>query len=211
MPGDPCKHEGRSVLLVEGVNDCHVVLALCGTHKVPETFGLYQCGGKGRVLKRLNALIVAPDQPYAIGAVLDADADLEDEWRSVRAKLRDHSYRFPNSPNVDGTILEEPGLPRVGLWLMPDNQTPGMLEDFCIQMIKGTGHQQAEAAVSTAQAAGVCTFKPDHLSKAIVHTYLAWQDEPGRPLGQAITSRTLRPDTETAKAFVAWLTRLFGG
>ena len=37
----------------------------------------------------------------------------------------------------------------------------------------------------------------------------AWQDEPGRPLGQAITKQALRPHTDIAVRFTDWLTRLF--
>jgi len=38
------------------------------------------------------------------------------------------------------------------------------------------------------------TFIPNHKSKAVIHTYLAWQNEPGMPLGQAITARALNPE-----------------
>ena len=53
------------------------------------------------------------------------------------------------------------------------------------------------------------TFQSLHLSKAIIHTYLAWQDEPGYPMGQAITKQSLRPHTDIAIKFTDWLTRLF--
>ncbi len=43
----------------------------------------------------------------------------------------------------------------------------------------------------------------------MIHTYLAWQDESGYPLGRAITRQALRPQTEIAIRFAHWLTRLF--
>lgn len=46
-------------------------------------------------------------------------------------------------------------------------------------------------------------------SKAVIHTYLAWQDEPDRPLGQAITKQALRPQTDIAVRFTDWLKALF--
>ena len=52
-------------------------------------------------------------------------------------------------------------------------------------------------------------FKEIDLEKAIIHTYLAWQDEPGYPLGKAITAQSLRPETPIAREFTNWLTRLF--
>ncbi|MCC5649013.1 hypothetical protein LC609_04000 [Nostoc sp. XA013] len=55
----------------------------------------------------------------------------------------------------------------------------------------------------------VTTFKPLDISKAVIHTYLAWQDEPDRPMGQAITKQALRPNTDIAIRFTDWLIRLF--
>ena len=41
-------------------------------------------------------------------------------------------------PDRDGTIiLETEDLPRVGVWLMPDNESAGELEDFVARMIPG--------------------------------------------------------------------------
>ncbi len=61
----------------------------------------------------------------------------------------------------------------------------------------------------SARQKGVTTFKEGRHSKALIHTYLAWQEEPGKPLGQAVTSHALRPQTEIARIFVNWLNRLF--
>jgi len=67
----------------------------------------------------------------------------------------------------------------------------------------------AAESVSAAKERGHATFKDVHLSKAILHTYLSWQDEPGKPLGQSITSHVLNPQAEIAHTFTSWLRRLF--
>jgi AAA15 family ATPase/GTPase len=46
-------------------------------------------------------------------------------------------------------------------------------------------------------------------SKAIIHTYLAWQKEPGRPMGQSITAKVLDPNLEIALSFITWIRTLF--
>jgi hypothetical protein len=46
-------------------------------------------------------------------------------------------------------------------------------------------------------------------SKAVVHTYLAWQDEPGSPLGQFITKQALQLNIEIAVSFTDWMQKLF--
>jgi hypothetical protein len=208
---DPCKHEGERVLLVEGKNDCHVILAICAHYQVPETFGIYRCDNDENVLKRLNALIIKPDPPETIGIVLDADQrGVMNRWQQFRKKIHGHGYSFPGQPDPGGTILK--GMERksgIGIWLMPNNKETGMLEDFLIPMVAGEAVKAAENCVDKARAKGVATYKKNHRSKAVIHTYLAWQDEPGRPLGQAVTANVLQPETELAKKFVNWLQKLF--
>ena len=208
---DPCKYGGKKVLLVEGKTDCHVILALRSYYKIPENFGIYQCGGDLEVLKRLNALILQPAPPERIGVILDADyGNIESRWGQVREKLKNHSYSMPGQPAPNGTIIEGgEDIPVIGVWLMPDNQTSGLLEDFLMPMVPAKAIEAASACVKKAESTGVARFKKPHRSKAVIHTYLSWQDEPGRPLGQSITSLALQPDTGLAETFVNWLKRLF--
>ena len=208
---NPCKYSGKRVLLVEGKNDCHVILALCETHKIPETFGIYDCESDTKLLLRLNALILQPDMPEIIGIVMDADKpDVMGRWQSIQSKIKAHQYLFPEFPNESGTILaENPGKPRLGIWLMPNNQDSGMLEDFLAKMARPEAIAAAYNCVNMAKAKGVSSFKEAHYSKAVIHTYLAWQDEPGKTLGQSVTSEALKPHTEIAEKFTDWLKRLF--
>ena len=208
-----CKQDRDKVLLIEGDNDCHVVMALCKAHNIPETFGIYQCGSDVGVLKRLNALIIRPNPPQVIGVMLDADKpSLEGRWQSIKDKLKNnnHSYLLPIIPHAEGTVVESiTDKPKLGFWLMPNNQDSGMLEDFCAQLAQPVSLAFARECVQQAQERKVTTFKEVHLSKAVIHTYLAWQDEPGYPLGKSITSQALRPHTDVAVIFTNWLIRLF--
>jgi hypothetical protein len=45
--------------------------------------------------------------------------------------------------------------------------------------------------------------------KAVIHTWLAWQDVPGKPLGTAITARYLDAGVSEVNDFIAWLRQLF--
>jgi hypothetical protein len=208
---DWCRHEGNAVLLVEGENDCHVILALCKKYQVPEAFGIYQCGSDGQALRRMNALIAGPNPPRILGLVIDADnPNLSGRWKSIQGKLSHYGYVFPEAPSLGGTVLDSPSEETcLGFWLMPNNQDDGMLEDFCSEMIAENSLDTVRECIGLAKNKGCATFKEVHYSKAVVHTFLALQDEPGRPLGQAITAQTLKPDTTTAQAFVTWLNRLF--
>ena len=207
---NPCKYAGDKVLLVEGADDCHVILALCKHFAIPETFGIYECGSDIEAIKRMNALLASENLPTTIGLVTDADTNLTDRWASISNKLKSKGYVFPTTPHPSGTIIQpDDDKPRIGFWLMPNNQTVGMLEDFCLEMIREDAKQTIEECIQIAESRNHTTFIPAHRSKAIVHTHLAWQDEPGKPLGQSITKQTLLAETDTAKQFAKWLTELF--
>jgi hypothetical protein len=204
-----CKSRAERIVLVEGKDDCHVILALAQHYSLLENFGIYECGSDGMVLKRLNALIPSPEpvRPLAIGVVLDKTAD---RWMQLTRKISPHGYSLPSKPALDGTIVEGDGTnPRVGVWMMPDNVNDGMLEDFLLPAAPPAALEVAREAVSLAKTKQASTFKDAHHSKAVIHTYLAWQDEPGRPLGLSLTCQLLSAETPTAKRFIAWLNRLF--
>ena len=200
------------VLLVEGPDDCHVIASLSQAHSIPDIFDICDCGGSPEVIKQLNALIAQSDPPKIIGIVIDADdPSLEQKWTSIRDKLRNnHGYQLPIKPAIEGTLVKGSGdLPDLGFWLMPNNQVTGKLESFCIELADPASLEFSKHCVAAAQGQNLTTFKPVDLEKAIIHTYLAWQDEPGYPLGKAITAQSLRPETPIAREFTNWLTRLF--
>lgn len=212
MSNDLCQHDGNRVLLVEGKDDCHVVMALCKSHDVPEEFGIYQCGSDLNVLKRLNALIIKPDGPTRIGIVLDADrSPASNRWTQITNKLEHYDYDFPASLSSGGVIIcsDTTNLPSIGCWIMPNNQDIGALEDFCIEMADDEMFDHARNTTQNAKKHGYAKFTNNHLNKAYIHTYLAWQETPGQPMGLAITTKALEPDTSIASEFTTWLVNLF--
>ncbi len=204
------KHNGDRVLLAEGKNDCFVIASLCSAHNVLENFGLYDSGSDAKALKRLSALIAGSEPLEVIGIVLDADnPNIQSKWASVKSRLTKLGYTMPSSPNLDGTIVSADDLPRVGIWLMPNNNIDGMLEDFCRTLASDSAIDFAQACALEAKEKGYASFKDVHLSKSTIHTFLAWQDEPGMPLGQAITSNALDSSKPTAIQFIDFLKRLY--
>jgi hypothetical protein len=93
---------------------------------------------------------------------------------------------------------------------MPDNTVPGMLEDFCRLLIP-TNDPLWIRALRAVQAIPESErlFSVQHAAKANIHTWLAWQEEPGKPIGQAITKKYLDADAPHALRLIAWLRSLF--
>ncbi|MEC4817967.1 MAG: DUF3226 domain-containing protein [Scytonema sp. PMC 1069.18] len=203
-------------LLVEGKNDRHVIWALCERHQLPETFSVEVPSaedGQGiEVLLAELPIRLKQDNLRTLGIVMDADWDLSARWQAVRQRLNASGYEeIPESPLPEGWVYVSPNLPKVGVWLMPDNQLPGMLENFVTQLIT-TDDSLLLKAVSVLQdieQAGLNRYSLVQHPKALIHTWLAWQQTPGMPMGQAITARVLNHESHEAITFVKWLKKLF--
>jgi len=53
-------------------------------------------------------------------------------------------------------------------------------------------------------------FPVSYRSKALIHTWLSWQKEPGTPLGLAIKNHELDAGATFALPLMGWLRRMFG-
>lgn len=92
---------------------------------------------------------------------------------------------------------------------MPDNRSRGMLETFLALLVPtSTLLDHARAAHGEAIRLGA-PCRPPHADKALVHTWLAWQDPPGRQLHEAVRDRVLDTASPHADAFVAWFRDVF--
>lgn len=204
-----------SQLLVEGKNDQHVIWALCKQHQVPETFTVEtpgkDTGGVDALLKSIPVRIKISGL-RALGVVLDADRDLENRWNAIRGCLDQIGYLdLPNCPEPDGSIIEDETMPRFGIWLMPNNNLPGMLENFVSELIPENDllATKAENILSEIESEHLNRYIFSHHQKAFIHTWLAWQEIPGQPMGQAITAKVLSHDQPIAHNFIDWLNSLF--
>jgi len=203
-------------LLVEGKNDRHVIWALCNQYQLPETFSVEVPAADAT--EGIEALLdglplkLREKNLQILGIVVDADQDLAARWQALGYRLRMSGYQdIPDAPPTEGWVYTAPELPKVGVWLMPNNQLPGMLEDFVAHLIPANDKllPKAESILPEIEQAGINPYTFIHRPKALIYTWLAWQEKPGMPMGQAITARVLRYDSLLAIAFVEWLKRLF--
>lgn len=197
------------VLLVEGADDKGVSVAFLqrSTLEVDVVDG----HGYEKLRAGLGAQLLVSGRTH-LGVVVDADADPAGRWRSIADVVAKYGYTLPVEPDAGGTVAPSParGLPVLGLWLMPDNSTDGMLEHFVSAMIPGDDLLWPRACAAVSGLSGAARPFPEvHRAKAEIHTWLAWQKEPGRPMGQAITKKFLEGTAPGAASFQAWLGRLF--
>lgn len=195
-------------LLVEGSDDRHLIGHLLQQHGVSlASDEILECGGVEPLLEE-HLPVVLKGSYTSIGIVVDADLDVQSRWQSIRDRLRQSGYEVPATPAADGLILTDRP-PAVGVWIMPDNVLPGMLEDFVRQLVPPDDDlwPMAERSVAAIPA----TSRRFHAAaerKAEIHTYLAWQEQPGMRMGSAIANKYFEANTTLAIMFVEWFTRL---
>lgn len=196
-----------NVLLVEGVDDKHVVWHLCSKLAPDLEFDCLEKGSYGQLLRAIPVEMKVPGRE-AVGILMDADDDISARWEAIHYRVNDTSNTFPNALLPSGTILT--GKPRVGIWLMPDNQNAGELEDFVLQLLPADDPvwPRAERFVE-----GIPEmhreFRPQKVRRAKIHAWLATRQKP-RQMGAAIGAGSLNATAPAAKALVDWLTALFG-
>ena len=201
-------------LLVEGRDDEHCVLQLMKRHDVDwDNAGavlprVHDCGG----FDPLRASLSVSAKSYGrLGVMVDANADICRRWNDVKRELHKVGVALPDQPAPGGVII--PGLQsgwRVGVWLMPDNQNRGQLEDFLGRLVPSDDSCWTHACEATRRAKELGARFPEKVfCKANIHTWLAWQESPGLPFGMAITARYFGVDSAEALAFADWFKRLF--
>jgi len=204
----------EKVLMVEGKDDEHVLKHLSGNRCGPRFDEVEPYEGYPRLLAAIVPRLKAGGNEKVFGIVLDADTNLEARWQSVRDRLVELGYNnVPHTPAADGTIVDPPNdafLPRVGIWIMPDNQTTGNLEDF-LKFLVPADSELYEHVISSVDGIPPSEqkFSTVDRSKVLIHTWLAWQKDPGKPLGTAITAKYLDPTVPQVDTLISWLNRPF--
>jgi hypothetical protein len=160
--------------------------------------------------KLLAAVGVAARSLDRLGVVLDADHDVSACWQQAIDRFGKEGVAFPPTPDPAGTVVQTMDGKRFGVWLMPDNRVPGILEDFLATLVPPNDPTWSHALSAThdARALGAPLATAD-ISKGVLHAWLAWREQSGVPFGTALTSSVLRHDSTLAIAFVGWFRRLF--
>ena len=197
------------VLLVEGDNDKHVVLQMCARILGMPEFCIIAKGGVDAVLASIaNELRV--DGRKAVAIVVDANDHVTERWRAVTEPLRELAIDVPEQPEPDGTCIEgSTRLPRVGIWLMPNNESMGELEDFVRSMLPDDDPvwPQAESYIDGIPE-GNRRFTDKKALRAKVHAWLATRSRP-RLMGVAVRDGDLHVNGELATKFADWLRHVF--
>lgn len=172
--------EKPKLLIGEGKDESIFFQELLGTVGAVDVQVL-EYGGKTQLSRFLRTLPTVPgfSDLKSLGITRDGDDSARSAFESVAGSLGKAGLPIPKRP---GEYV--PGSPRVGVFILPDCQRPGMLEDLCLDSI------QAGPAMACVNGFFDCLRQHNHpepnaLSKARVHVWLASCSEPDRRLGEA--------------------------
>lgn len=201
----------RHVLLVEGSDDRHVVHHIANRADATLAFSILPKGGIDPLLNAIERDIKVPGRE-AVGILADANDDIDARWQAVADRIRRAGLGIepPTHPDPAGTIIPEAARrPRVGIWLMPDNWSPGEIEDFVAAMIPPDDSvwplaQEYIDGIPEADR----KFKDGKAQRARVHAWLAAREEPRR-MGLAVGAGDLDVNVPLCQSFADWLQRLF--
>ncbi len=129
------RSETNSLLLVEGHDDKHVVRHVWKHYHGSECppFEIEDKSGFNRLIDSIQPEFKV-DRRKALGILVDGNDDPNQRWNQIISRLPANLRRIlPQQPERSGTIVD--GMPRLGIWLMPDNYSSGELEDFVHQLI----------------------------------------------------------------------------
>jgi hypothetical protein len=218
------KNSFENLLLVEGATERRAIPELVEANgviweispKMPIVFIDDYAGGDKKVIKPAvisNELNVAKRE--TLGLIVDADDSCANRWQSIRNTCINFIPDLPKDIPLEGLVhntVKKNGKPvKFGVWIMPDNKTSGMLETFLAYLIRDESEilwQYSQKVVSEAKSKGA-NYKPTHVDKANIHTWLAWQDEPGNQLHIAVKKKVLDPQHPKAVVFVNWFRTLY--
>lgn len=199
----------KQILLVEGRDDQHVIYALCQKFQLSKTFDVKDTDGVDNLLKQLPVQLKSTGL-RTIGIIVDADSGINHRWKQIRSILRDRLPNIPTSVPKEGLVFEENSI-RVGVWLMPNNELNGMLENF-IQFLVPSDDElilEVENHLNQVEGKKLNKYRSIHKDKAKIHAWLALQEDPGTPLGLSITKKYLNPNVKECKVLVDWLKFVF--
>jgi hypothetical protein len=132
----------KNLLIVEGKGEQYAIPELMDFHTVwgdkPKDWvvEIKEMNGVKSILKR-GTISAASKTPglRALGVIVDADDEFPARWERLKQLCGEFAGEVPNDLPANGLIHVSPTGLRVGVWIMPDNSSRGMMETFLARLL----------------------------------------------------------------------------
>ena len=193
------------LLLVEGRDEVNLFGALT-RHRFGEErqqkIQVIDAGGRDRFPSNLNAIALVTRSVRAIGVVRDADDDAGGAFLSICDHLRNAGYE---PPTAHGGFSDS--APTVGVFIVPDGNTPGAIETLCKRSREGNAVSGCvEDYMSCLDGRGA--MRSGNRDKTFAHAYLAAMDDPVARVGEGALRGAWDFDSDAFADLSAFLRQL---
>lgn len=178
--------EKPKIVVSEGIEEERFfprLLRICDKPSLSETIQFVNCGGKSNLENFLKGArdFTGFNRITSIGIVLDANGQSQSVQSSLqRAQNALSLIQFP--------VPTQLGMPealsgkRAIIWVMPNNQDNGELEDLCLEAL--SKHFLMPCVGQIESCVNGLAQRPTKSAKPCLYTLLAWLDPPGRRLSE---------------------------
>ena len=160
----PISH--KKVLAVEGDDENNFFKALLKNMGI-NGVDIRNVGGSAQFKDKLPTLVKASGffDVEVLAIIRDAEDNATAAFKSARSTIKRCGLIPPESPKKYTNTV-----PKIGVYIMPGNSDKGMLEDLCMEIVKGS--PKAKCATDFIDCILKFEDGPKKKSKAVVHAYL---------------------------------------
>lgn len=155
----------KKIIAVEGKDEVNFLYALLKHLKITE-IQVINFGGKHKFTNKIEQITKLEDFDNVthFGLIRDADDSYTSAFDSVTLSLKKVNLPFPKK----NTFFSEKLNPKIGIYIMPDINKVGMLENLCIETIKNNDEFDC-----IEKFINCLSEKPKKIEKSIIQIYLA--------------------------------------
>jgi len=193
----------KKLLAVEGIDELNFFEELFKHIGMADTVDLRDVGGKDQFKNKMPALkkITGFNKLEAIAIIRDADESLKSAFESIKGVLEKMDLKAPARPGKFSG-----GIPKVGIFIMPDNANNGMLENLCLDTVKD--HEAMKCVNPFIDCSKELKEQPKNIAKAKAQSFLALMPEIANSVGRGAKKDYWDFDSVELKALIRFLTQL---
>lgn len=193
----------EKLLAVEGMDEIVFFEELLKYIGLADSIDLVQVGGKDQFKIKMPALQKTSGFLHlnSIAIIRDADKNGGGAFISIKKILEKMNLQPPDAPGMFSSSI-----PRVGVFIIPDNVNQGMLESLCIETVKD------KAAMRCVNDFINCSqqleMKPHNIDKAKAHAYLSIMPEIANSIGRGAQKGHWNFDDQALKPLIGFLSKM---
>lgn len=217
----------KKTLVVEGITDKFFFEYLCKKNnfdvnisvETPSNILNSGYNTKQGVFNILQILIkqLADSSIERIGIIIDCDyikdgGGVTNVINQIHSKIKDYGYSSPYKTftNNTGIYFEgENDLPKLGVWIMPNNKDEGMLENWLLDLPSLQEQQFLQYVKQIISEIPNPKFSKIHEAKAITNTWLAWQTKPTQDFSSLFKSNLIDEQHKNYTYWLDWMREIF--